>query len=121
MKFPELSKGDRVKITKDVRSGSPATGQEAKFDRFSEKEGWLLFLRDGAVEKESFVLPDGYSKWDPEKEGFPNVKCGLRCRDPIFVLDDGSEIRGSQCYWQAVDKRLQTRFMRYEAYLKKLL
>lgn len=103
----KLRKGTRVKIVKDVREREPATGKTAKFVGYKEREMWILFGADGTPETESYYLPDGYAEWKSEKEDFPKVKCGIRLQNPIFHLDDGSEIHGGQCYWEPINPKVK--------------
>lgn len=98
--------GTKVEIVRDVRKGGPATGEIAEYIG-SKNEGWLLFGENGKVERESWNLPDGYQEWNPKKQKWPHKKTGIKGENPLFRLEDGSEITGLECYWQPVDKNLR--------------
>ena len=105
----KLHKGTRVKIVKDVREGESATGKTGRFVGDKKQEAWILFDANGNPERESYSLPNTYVEWRPEKEDFPKVNCGIRSQNPIFRLEDGSEIHGGQCYWEPVNPRIKKR------------
>lgn len=115
MKAPTLRKGTRIRITKDARKGGQAAGKEGIFVGFYEQDSWLLFLDDGTPEKESTVLPDGYTEWNAETEDFPKTKCGMRAKNAIFLLDDGSEITTMECWWRPVNPKINKRFNEWAA------
>lgn len=102
MNFVDLivPEGTTVRITKDVRKDGVATGKTGKLIGYEESGAWMLFNADGSPEIESRDLPDDYATWRPTKEKFPKIKCGMKARNPLFKLDDGSEINGGQCYWE---------------------
>lgn len=116
----KLRKGMCVRIIKDVREGGPATGRFGKFVGDEECEAWLLCTADGKPERGSYELPDGYIEWDPEKEDFPKVNCGVRAKTPRFFLDD-TFIHGGQCYWEPVNPHIKKRIAEsYQLFLRKL-
>jgi hypothetical protein len=96
----------QVKIIEDVRKDGKAAGQIGKFSG-CRGEAWILFDENGSPAKESHSLPEGYLEWNPDKEKFPGAKCGVRGKNPVFRLDDGSEILGSQCFWEPTDLKLK--------------
>lgn len=106
-----LRKGIKIRIMKDETEGGSATGKLAKFIGFrKDKEGWLLYDETGLSKGISPVLPDNCIEWVPLKEKFPEVKCGVRQEDPIFLLDNGAIVFGSQCEWMPENRKIQSRF-----------
>lgn len=117
----KLRKGTRVKIIKDVRPGEPATGMKGIFVGHEGHEAWLLCTANGKLERESYELPDGYVEWDPEKEVFPEVSCGIRDQSPRFLLEDGTYIHGLQCYWMPTNLNVMKKISEsYQWLLRKL-
>lgn len=107
-KFPI---GTKVKIVKDIRPGSPASGKIAEYIGHDKDDGWYLIDADGKPRGESRTLPPDYIKWSPENEDFPGVKSAIQMENPVFKLDDGSLITGINCYWEVVDEELEKKFM----------
>lgn len=104
--FDVLPIGTKVKIDKDVRTGSAISGEVGEYAGF-RNEGWLLFDENGNLEKESKDLPDGYLEWNPKAQDWPRQKSGVASPNPFFRLKDGSLISGLECYWSPVDKKLR--------------
>lgn len=117
----KLRRGIRVKIIKDVRPGEPATGMKGTFVGYESHEAWLLCTADGKPERESYELPDGYIEWDPDKEAFPEVNCGIRDQNPRFLLEDSTYIHGGQCYWAPINHSVKKKvYENYQWLLRKL-
>jgi hypothetical protein len=99
----KLRKGTRVVVTRDIREDGSATGMKGKFVGDEDHEAWILCAEDGKPERESYELPDGYEAWDPRSDPFPYKKCGIRSKNPRFLLEDGTYIHGGQCVWEPVN------------------
>lgn len=98
--------GTKVRIDKDVRTGSVASGEVAEYVGF-RNDGWLLFNENGNPERESKDLPDGYLEWNPRIKDWPKQKSGIASPNPFFRLKNGLLISGLECYWSPVDGKLR--------------
>ncbi|MEK9180494.1 MAG: hypothetical protein AAB897_03720 [Patescibacteria group bacterium] len=107
-----LRKGTRVRILMDLRKGGSARGRTAKLVGYDDCGGWILFSENRVATRESHDLPRGYIEWNPAKEKFPGKQCGMRAGNPIFTLDDNSEIRGSECYWRPINEKTHKRLLK---------
>ena len=117
----KLRKGTRVKIIKDVRPEELATGMNGTFVGYESHDAWLLCTEDGKPERESYELPDGYVEWDSENEPFPQVNCGIHSQNPRFLLDDGTNVHGGQCYWDPINPNVKRKvYETYQWLLRKL-
>lgn len=106
--------GTKVVIGEDIRhlpKDKLATGKEALFVGYAKEEAWVLYDKEGECLKESKTLSEGFVEWKPETESFPGQKYGISSSNPIFVLEDGSQITGRQCYWDVVDTSLRKKMM----------
>lgn len=106
-----MRRGTRVLIIHDYREGELDNGKTGRFVGYEETEGWALFTADGNPETEAYNLPDGYREWDSDNEPFPKTQCGMRLKNPIFELDDGTQITGAEAYWEPINKRTRERYM----------
>jgi len=115
----KLRKGTRVRIIKDARKGKLFACKLGKVAGWKKGKCWILFGADGIPETESYTLSDDYIEWNPKEENFPKVKCGVCVSNPIFLLEDGSKIYGSQCWWNTVNPKIMKKIeSEYEELLK---
>ena len=101
----ELTAGAEIKILKDLRYYGAATGKVAEYVK--NDEGWTLYDQWVRAEAESSGVPKGYAVWDPKAQEWPGTKTAVKSENPVFRLGDGSLIKGNECYWEPVDKRVQ--------------
>ena len=102
-----FDKGTIVTISSDIWCNQVAAGKQATYIGCTENDGWLLFTADGTAERESYTLPVDYQEWNHETEPWPGKPCGSRSKNPIFQLEDGTTIKGSECCWEPMDQGLR--------------
>jgi len=108
--------GSEVVIVRDDRNllkDQLTTGKKGKIIRY-ELVLWTLVNENCLLEEKRVkILPDGYKEWKAiEGEEWPGGKTGIPFSTPVIQLEGGSTIKGSQCYWDLVDKKKNENFVK---------
>ena len=101
-----LSIGDKIHIVRDIRDGSPATGQVAIFEgdfpltvALKNGDEWVKEI-DYEIYQSRQDVRITYPLWKGETETPPWPRFAMPMDNPRFVLSDGSKIWGAECWWE---------------------